>query len=66
MSHTLIASSCIDWSLQKVEVMQETAKLDWILSRLPAMIDSGEVLVFANQIVRVEEVTERLRSAGHR
>ena len=52
--------------MQVVEVVQEQAKLEWLLSRLPAMIDSGEVLVFANQIVRVEEVAEKVKSAGHR
>lgn len=51
---------------QVVHIVQEQAKLDWLLSQLPAMIDSGEVLVFANQIVRVEEVTERIKSIGHR
>lgn len=49
-----------------VEIVQEQAKLDWLMTRLPAMIDGGEVLVFANQIVRVEEVTGRIKSAGHR
>lgn len=46
--------------------MQESAKLDWLIKKLPAMIDSGEVLVFANQIVRVEEITEKIKSIGHR
>ena len=46
--------------------MQEQVKVDWILKRLPAMIDSGEVLIFANQIIRVEEVCEKIKSAGHR
>ena len=40
--------------------------MEWLLTRLPEMIDSGEVLVFANQIVRVEEVTEKIKALGHR
>ncbi len=46
--------------------MPEAKKVEWLLSRLPEMIDSGEVLVFANQIVRVEEVTEKIKALGHR
>ncbi len=53
-------------TLQVVEIVPEQGKLDWLLKKLPAMIDSGEVLVFANQIVRVEEVTEKIKAVGHR
>lgn len=53
-------------SLQVVEIGQEQAKLDWLLKKLPAMIDKGEVLVFANQIVRVDEITEKIKAIGHR
>jgi superfamily II DNA/RNA helicase len=52
--------------LQVVFIVPEPKKVDWLVSRLPDMIDSGEVLVFANQIVRVEEVTEKIKALGHR
>jgi len=52
--------------LQVVSIVPEAKKVEWLLSRLPEMIDSGEVLVFANQIVRVEEVTEKIKALGHR
>ena len=49
-----------------VDIVEEHKKLDWLLARLPGWVDSGEVLVFANHIARVEEVTEKLKAAGHR
>ena len=32
--------------MQVVEVVEEAKKLDWLLQKLPEMIDAGEVLVF--------------------
>ena len=52
--------------MQVVEIVQESAKLDWLVQKLPAMIDNGEVLVFANMIARVEEIAVRIQSIGHR
>ena len=52
--------------VQVVSIVPEAKKVEWLLTRLPEMIDSGEVLVFANQIVRVEEVTEKIKAMGHR
>lgn len=46
--------------------MEEAKKLDWLLARLPAFVDAGETLVFANQIAKVEEVAEKVKAAGFR
>lgn len=49
-----------------MEIIEEKNKLSWLLGKLPAMVDEGEVLVFAGQISRVEEVVQRMKAAGHR
>ena len=51
---------------QVVEVVGEDAKLAWLLARLPAFIDAGDVLVFANQKARVDEIFAALQAAGVR
>jgi hypothetical protein len=51
---------------QVVEIVDEVAKLGWLTSRLADFIDQGDVLVFANQKVKVDEVNGKLQSAGVR
>ncbi len=51
---------------QVVEIVDEGAKLGWLTSRLADFIDQGDVLVFANQKVKVDEVNGKLQSAGVR
>ena len=42
----------------------EQDKLDWLLARLPGFIDEGDVLLFAGQRAKVDEVTAALTAAG--
>ncbi len=51
---------------QVAAVVEEAAKLGWLRERLPALVDAGEVLVFAAQKARVELVVEQLKAAGFR
>lgn len=48
------------------EVVEEAAKLQWLLDRLPGFVDQGDVLVFAGQKVRVDELTDKLKAGGFR
>lgn len=52
--------------MQIVEIVPDSQKIQWLLQRLASMIDSGEVLVFVNQIIHVEEVTQKIKAAHHR
>ena len=49
-----------------MEIVPDSQKIQWLLQRLPDMIDIGEVLVFVNQIVHVEEVVQKIKDANHR
>eukprot|EP00884_Botryococcus_braunii_P014055 jgi/Botrbrau1/22650/Bobra.176_1s0072.1 len=51
---------------QVVEVVEEAAKMEWLLSRLAGFIDQGDVLVFANQKARVDEINAKLQAKGFR
>ena len=53
-------------AVQVVAVVEAAAKLQWLKERLPALIDAGDVLVFAAQKVKVDEVTAQLTAAGFR
>ena len=69
MSHRHTATvACTDAAcrscVQVVEVVAATAKLPWLLARLPGFIDAGDVLVFANQKAHVDELTTKLQAAG--
>ena len=51
--------------MQVVEVVEgPDAKLRWLLSRISGFVDQGDVLVFANQKAKVEEVLQQLQAAG--
>ena len=52
--------------MQAAEVVEEGAKLKWLTDRLPGFIDQGDVLVFASQKVRVDELTDKLKAGGFR
>jgi hypothetical protein len=53
--------------LQVVEVLHDPAsKTKWLLDRLQSFTDEGEVLVFANQKARVDELAAALGAAGAR
>ena len=52
--------------LQVVAVVEGGAKLQWLKERLPSLIDAGDVLIFASQKVRVDELTAQLAAAGFR
>lgn len=52
---------------QVVEVVYDVAhKQKWLLDRLQGFIDEGDVLVFANQKARVDELCAALQAAGAR
>lgn len=54
-------------TLQVVEVLYDAAqKQKWLTDRLQQFIDDGDVLVFANQKARVDELTAALQAAGAR
>lgn len=40
--------------------------MPWLKVQLPAFIDAGDVLVFANQKARVDDVCQQLAAAGFR
>lgn len=53
--------------LQAVEVVaDEAGRLAWLSAHLPACIDNGDVLVFASQKAKVDELTARLKAQGCR
>ena len=52
--------------VQVTAVVEEGSKLQWLTERLPGFIDQGDVLVFAAQKVRVDELTEKLKAGGFR
>ncbi|XP_024541622.1 DEAD-box ATP-dependent RNA helicase 24 [Selaginella moellendorffii] len=45
-------------------VATDADKLQWMLSKLPQMVDAGDVLVFASTKVRVEELEKHLQDSG--
>ena len=50
---------------QSVEVMQSDAhKYAWLSQYLPSFVDAGEVLIFANQKQRVEDITDYIKQLG--
>lgn len=51
---------------QVVAVVEGGAKLQWLKERLPSLIDTGDVLIFAAKKVRVDELTVQLSAAGFR
>lgn len=52
---------------QVVEVVHDLgSKQKWLLDRLQGFVDDGDVLVFANQKARVDELTAALQAAGAR
>ncbi|PRW59097.1 DEAD-box ATP-dependent RNA helicase 24 [Chlorella sorokiniana] len=52
---------------QVVEVLHDAGmKQTWVLDRLQRFIDDGDVLVFANQKAKVDELTAALQAAGAR
>ncbi|KAL4424909.1 hypothetical protein ABPG77_009638 [Micractinium sp. CCAP 211/92] len=52
---------------QVVEVLYDAAhKQKWLLDRLQGFIDDGDVLIFANQKARVDELCAVLQAAGAR
>ncbi|GFR43899.1 hypothetical protein Agub_g5030, partial [Astrephomene gubernaculifera] len=53
--------------VQTVEVLpDDAAKSAWLSSSLPALVDEGDVILFAGQRSRVEALTEALRAMGVR
>lgn len=53
------------WDVSGVQVLPtDAAKMPWLQHRLPEFIDAGDVLVFANQKARVDEITRTLQAAG--
>eukprot|EP00873_Tetraselmis_striata_P024869 jgi/Tetstr1/445133/TSEL_032931.t1 len=50
---------------QIVEIMEDDkAKFGWLLAKIPAFVDEGDVMVFVNQRARVDELVERLKGSG--
>ena len=47
-------------------VVDETGRLSWLSEHLPAFIDNGDVLIFASQKAKVDELTGRLKAQGCR
>ena len=47
-------------------MVEEAAKVSWLQARLQGFVDQGDVLVFAAQKVRVDEVVDRLKASGFR
>jgi hypothetical protein len=47
-------------------VPNDAAKMPWLKAQLPAFIDAGDVLVFANQKARVDNVCQELQAGGFR
>lgn len=53
--------------MQAVEVVaDEAGRLAWLSAHLPACIDHGDVLLFASQKAKVDELTARLKTQGCR
>lgn len=53
--------------LQVVDVVDnDDAKKVWLMSRLQALIDQGDVLIFASQKARVDQLCDQLKAAGIR
>eukprot|EP00210_Caulerpa_lentillifera_P006804 g6503.t1 len=52
---------------QIVEVVaSDMMKYLWLSNNLPTLVDAGEVLIFANQKSKVDEITSKLKEAGFR
>ena len=50
---------------QSVEVLAGDAmKFNWLDTHLSGFVDTGEVLIFANQKHRVDEISERIGQSG--
>lgn len=50
---------------QVVEVLAtDMMKYLWLSNNLSALVDAGEVLIFANQKARVDEITSKLIESG--
>ena len=47
-------------------VPNDAAKMPWLKAKLPGFIDAGDVLVFANQKARVDNVCQELQAGGFR
>ncbi|KAM6541439.1 hypothetical protein CsatB_005886 [Cannabis sativa] len=45
-------------------IPSDTEKLSWLLEKLPAMIDAGDVLVFASKKATVDEIESQLALKG--
>ena len=53
--------------MQVVDVVDnDDAKNAWLMSRLQALIDQGDVLIFASQKTRVDQLCDQLKAAGIR
>ena len=53
--------------VQVVDVVaDEAGRLSWLSEHLPAFIDNGDVLIFASQKAKVDELTGRLKAQGCR
>ena len=44
----------------------DTEKEEWLMGRTHALIDQGDVLVFAGQKARVDDLCDKLKAAGVR
>jgi ATP-dependent RNA helicase DDX42 len=72
MLHRCTRCLCICWRpcclfllLQVVEVLHDaSSKQQWLLGRLQQFVDDGDVLIFANQKARVDELSAALLAAG--
>lgn len=53
-------------STQVAEVVEDKAKLTWLTEHLPRFVDQGDVLVFASQKLRVDDLTNELKAGGFR
>lgn len=50
---------------QVVEVLAtDMMKYLWLSNNLSGLVDAGEVLIFANQKARVDEITSKLIESG--
>ena len=56
---------CLRLPPQVVEVLHDaSSKQQWLLGRLQQFVDDGDVLIFANQKARVDELRAALLAAG--
>lgn len=63
---TLHALCLISAAVQVAEVVEESAKLEWVASRLQGWIDQGDVLMFASRREQVDILTDKLKARSFR